>query len=167
VLTIRSEAPEDAAAVESLLDIAFEPERRRRASYRLRDGIARIDPLCFVAEADGRVIGVIRFWPIGIEGTPALLLGPLAVHPAFEGRGCGTRLVERGLAAARQAGWRVVVAIGIEPYLGRFGFEPAAPKGFVFPEAVDPARFLVRALEPDALERIGRRIERASAARAL
>jgi predicted N-acetyltransferase YhbS len=166
VITIRSEVPEDGAAVETLLDFAFEPDRRRRPSYRLRDGITRVDELCFVAETEGRVIGVVRFWPIAIEGKPALLLGPIAVHPAFEGRGNGTRLIETGLAAARQAGFSVVVAIGAASYLGRFGFEPAAPKGFVFPQAVDPARFLILGLEPGALDRIGRRIERANAASA-
>jgi len=158
MVTIRPEQPSDTPAIERLLDTAFEPERHGRPSYRLREGVPRIDTLCFVAENDGRVIGVVRFWPIEVSGAPALLLGPIAVHPELARRGIGSRLVRKGLNAAKAAGWRVVVAVGVQAYLGRFGFVPAKPRGLRFPVPVDEARFLVLELVPGALSTAGGRI---------
>lgn len=159
--SIRLEKPSDARSIELLLDTAFEPTRQSRPSYRLREGVPRIDALCFVAESEGQVVGVVRFWPIEVGGAPALLLGPIAVHPDCARRGIGSRLVRKGLGAAKAAGWRVVIAIGAQAYLGRFGFVPAKPRGLVFPVPVDEARFLVLELVPGVLNGVGGRIERA------
>ena len=37
------------------------------------------------------IAGAIRYWPVrvGAAGTPALLLGPVAVHPTRQGEGLG------------------------------------------------------------------------------
>jgi len=66
--------------------------------------------------------------------------------------------VRKGLNAAKAAGWRVVVAVGVQAYLGRFGFVPAKPRGLRFPVPVDEARFLVLELVPGALSTAGGRI---------
>jgi predicted N-acetyltransferase YhbS len=161
MVSIRPEKPSDSRAIEPLLDLAFEPGRHSRPSYRLRDGVAKLDSLCFVAEEDGRLLGVVRFWPIEIGGTPALLLGPIAVHPERARQGIGTLLVRAGLNAAREAGWRVVVAIGALSYLGRFGFAPAAPCGLRFPAPVETARFLALELVPGGLDGVAGTIARA------
>jgi predicted N-acetyltransferase YhbS len=34
---------------------------------------------------EGTLVGAISFWPVMIEETPGLLLGPLAVHPDMQG----------------------------------------------------------------------------------
>jgi predicted N-acetyltransferase YhbS len=158
MVSIRNEQPADSHSIEQLLDLAFEPERHARPSYRLREGVPKLDALSFVAEEAGHVIGVIRFWPIQIGGTPAVLLGPIAVHPTHEGRGIGTRLVKAGLEAATEADYRIVVAIGTETYLGRFGFKRASPLGLRFPVAVDDSRFLVLELADGALENVSGRV---------
>lgn len=164
MIAIRNEQPSDSRAIEKLLDTAFEPGRRGRPSYRLREGVAKRDDLCFVADDGARLIGVVRFWPILVGGTPALLLGPIAVHPDHEGLGTGSRLVRAGLAAATAAGYRIVVAVGVIGYLGRFGFRPAGPLGLRFPVPVDESRFLVLELVPGALDGITGEIEPARAA---
>lgn len=164
MVTIRLEQPSDAPAIELLLDTAFEPARHGRPSYRLREGIGRIDALCFVAESEGKVVGVVRFWPIEVGGLPALLLGPIAVHPTLARRGIGSRLVRKGLSSAKASGWRIVVAVGAQAYLGRFGFVPAKPRGLRFPVPVDEARFLVLELVPGTLTGLSGRIERAKPA---
>lgn len=154
MITIRNEQPSDSPSIEQLLDTAFEPGRHGRPSYRLREGVAKREDLCFVALDGARLVGVVRFWPILVGGAPALLLGPIAVHPDHEGRGTGSRLVRAGLDAATAAGFRIVVAVGALTYLGRFGFRAARPLGLRFPVAVDDARFLVLELVPRALEGI-------------
>ena len=151
IISIRNERPFDGPAIERLLDFAFEPERHARPSYRLREGVARRDDLCFVADSDRTILGVIRFWPILVGGRAAVLLGPIAVHPDHEGHGIGTALVRNGLDASIDADFSIVVAIGAQAFLGRFGFRRASPLGLSFPAKVDDERFLVHELAPNAL----------------
>ena len=152
MITIRPEAPADAATIETLLDRAFEPGRQARPSYRLRAEQTPLDALCLVAHKDGRLVGTIRFWAIAAGGVPAILLGPIAVDPDEQGQAIGARLVTTGIEAARTAGHGIVVAIGTRAYLGRFGFVPARTHGLAFDKTVVDDRFLVLELAPGALE---------------
>lgn len=153
---IAAERPEDAAAIEHLLDRAFGPDRHAKTSYRYREGVEPERRLCLIARDDGgggRVVGSIRHWPvvIGAAATPALLLGPLAVEAGHRGRGVGGALMRRSLqTAAAAAGHRVVLLVGDLGYYRRFGFEPAPP-AIVMP-GERPDRLLVTALAPGALD---------------
>ena len=163
MIPIRSERPQDGPQIEDLLDRAFGADRHARPSYRLREGIPPLHPLCFVAEAEGRIVGAIRHWPVRIgDARPALLLGPIAVDPAFERQGIGTRLVQTGLAAARAAGHEAVLAVGTPAYLGRFGFAAAGGCGIALPGLAEPRRLLALALVPGALEGAGGAVARVS-----
>jgi predicted N-acetyltransferase YhbS len=79
------------------------------------------------------------------------MLGPLAVEPAFEGRGIGAALVTRALEAARSAGHTLVLLVGDETYYARFGFHRVPEGRLVMPGPVDPARLLAAELAPGAL----------------
>jgi putative acetyltransferase len=60
-----------------------------------------------VAELGGEVVGYILLSPVAIEGNIAFRgagMAPLAVLPAFQRRGVGTRLTQAGLEACRAAG---------------------------------------------------------------
>jgi predicted N-acetyltransferase YhbS len=153
---IEYQRPGDGPIVERLLDLCFEPQRRLRPTYRLRDGFTPVDGLSFVALDNGWPIGTLRFWPImigdAIDGaSPALLLGPLAVHPDVRNRGGATRLVQRGLDEARRHGHGIVVAVGEFAFLARFGFYHAGMAGLVMPLPVADARFLVCEITAGAL----------------
>jgi predicted N-acetyltransferase YhbS len=90
----------DQPLIEQLLDIAFGIDRRVKTSYRLREGSAPADGLSLVVrDADVGLAGSISFWPlaIGSAGTPALLLGPLVVHPKRQNLGVGLALMREGL----------------------------------------------------------------------
>ncbi len=168
MLEIVCQRPSDGPAIERLLDLSFGPDRHRRPSYRLRDGIAPIAALGLVARDGRRVVGTLRFWPITVGGTvPALLLGPLAVHPDDRRRGIARALIERGLADARRFGHRIVVAIGDERVFGNHGFAPADAAGIAMPGAADSARVLVTALAPAALAGVSGVLARAAAAPSL
>ncbi len=152
MVVIRPERPGDGPPVEILLDLAFGGTRHARPSYRLRDGLPPVRSLCLVAAERGRIVGVIRYWPVMAgRSYPALLLGPIAVDPRREGGGIGGWLVRRSLARAKAVGHGAVFAVGAPGYLGRFGFHPAARHGVRFPALDDPARFLALALAPGAL----------------
>jgi len=144
--------PSDLPAVEALLDLAFGAERRTRPSYRLREGADPIAALSLVARARGGVVGSLRFWPVTVDGRDAaILLGPLAVHPDWRGRGLASALIARGLARAKDAGHEVVVAIGYPELFARFGFGSARAAGLAMPVPVEDARFLAAELRPGAL----------------
>ena len=145
MVEISCQTPADDPAIEELLDRAFGPCRRSRPSYRLRDGVAPLAGLGFVARDGGTLAGTIRFWPITIGGAaPALLLGPLAVDEAYRHRAIASRLIERGLEAAEAAGHhRIVTAVGALDLFGRFGFTAASPLGLVMPGLENADRLLV------------------------
>ena len=76
------ETPADTPEVEALMDLCFAPGRTALSSYRLREGVAPVAPLCLMLRNDyGVPVGAIRYWPVRVGGHPVLLLGPVAVHP--------------------------------------------------------------------------------------
>lgn len=153
MFTLEQERAADLWEVEALYDTCFAPGREALSSYRLREGVAPIEQLCLVARDDtGSVGGAIRYWPVrlGDEGLPALLLGPVAVHPTRQGEGLGALLIQESLARARALGWERVILVGDAPYYARFGFtrQPA----LAFPPPTNPERLLGIALVPGALD---------------
>ena len=144
--------PEEAAAIEALLDRAFGPGRHAKTSYRYREGRPPLAELGFVAREAGSIVGSIAYWPvrIGKAGTRALLLGPLAVEPARKGDGIGSALMHHSLTAAAALGHRLVVLVGDPDYYSRFGFGPAATADIHMP-GENPERLQVRELAAGAL----------------
>ncbi len=150
----QAEAPQREA--EALLDAAFGLDRRTKASYRLREGSQPVEGLSFTARerGSGRLVGTISFWPLRTfpEGVPALLLGPLAVHPDVQRQGLGAALIGHGLMAAARQGHGLVFLVGDAPYYARFGFAPVRPFGrLLLPGPFDPGRLLCRELREGAM----------------
>lgn len=154
-ITCEDASVHDHDAIEHLLDLAFGSGRRSKTSYRLREGNSAAPGLSMVTRDPGvGVSGTISFWPlaIGAKQSPALLLGPLAVHPDRQGLGIGIALMREGLTRARLQGHGLVLLVGDEPYYGKVGFA-RLPEGLIgLPGPVDPARFLYRELTSGALE---------------
>lgn len=160
--SIVPERPGDAPAVEDLVTRSFGPERTRKTVYRLRAGVPPVPELSFVAVgADGELLASIRYWPVCIEDTPAILLGPLAVEPAIRGQGVGRRLVRHSLDAAVEHGHRICLVVGEPRYYLPYGFQPAIPLGLILPGPVDPRRFQAAALVPGALDGVRGWVRRA------
>ena len=150
---ILPERPGDAGLIEPLLDRTFGFDRAEKTVYRLRVSGLQLPDLCFVAvHGDGGLLASLRFWPVVIDGSPAVLLGPLAVEPALQGQGIGRALVHHGLTRARLAGHRLCLVVGAPEYYRPFGFVPASAQGLVLPGPVDLPRFQVLELATGALE---------------
>ena len=151
---IQPETPRDTAEVEFLFDLAFAPGRTALSSYRLRDALPPERELSLIARDDYDVLAAaIRYWRVrvGEAGHPALLLGPVAVHPTRQGEGLGAVLVGSSLARAQDLGWTRVILVGDEPYYRRFGFSREAALALDFPPPTNPARLLAKPLAPEAL----------------
>jgi predicted N-acetyltransferase YhbS len=151
-LTILPETPDDAAAIERLLERTFGPGRYAKAAYRLREQSAHRPDLSFTARIGTLLVGSVRLSPVRIGETKALLLGPLTVEPAFRERGVGQALIERALKEARAKGHWLVILVGDEPYYGKCGFKPIPRGRAIMPGPVDPARLLVAELSDGAFE---------------
>mgnify|MGYP005985063971 CR=1 FL=1 len=147
------ESDEDRYEVEYLYDLAFAPGREALSSYRLREGVDPVADLCLVARDEYDVLaGAIRYWPvvIGTAQDAALLLGPVAVHPTYQGEGLGGVLVRQSLEVARDLGWSRVILVGDAPYYGKFGFTRA--DALSFPPPTNPERVLCKALADGAFD---------------
>jgi predicted N-acetyltransferase YhbS len=159
--TIRPERPEDSPLVEALNETAFGPGRFAKSAYRLREGVSQDDALAFVAIEARQLRGSVRFWPIAIGGTAALMLGPLAVQAKQRGRGIGVALMERALDEARRLGHAVVILVGDEPYYARVGFSKLPPGRIRFPGPVDQSRILGLSLKSGAALNLSGEVRRA------
>lgn len=154
-IVVSPAGPGDAPAIERLDERAFGPGRFARTAYRLREGRDDAGVLSFVARVSTLLVGANRLTPIRCGATPALLLGPLTVDPAFRSRGVARVLVGDSLAAARAAGHRLVILVGDLAYYTRYGFARVPPGRLEMPGPVDPARLLYLDLEPGAFEGVG------------
>lgn len=135
-------APSD--ALDHLLNLAFGPGRLARTAERLREGNQRIAAYDHVALNDKQALmGAISFWPIAIDTTPGLLLGPLAVHPSMQGQGVGQSLMQVAMTAIDAARFQFVLLVGDLPYYQKAGFNKA-PDTVSLPGPVDPHRLLLR-----------------------
>ncbi|MFC0627125.1 GNAT family N-acetyltransferase [Kribbella deserti] len=99
----------------------------------------------------GEAVGHVLLSRCRIGVTPALILGPCAVLPAYQGQGVGGAVIRTALAAARRQGHRFVVLLGHADYYPRFGFEPAEPFGISFPNVESGPHLMALALGTDRL----------------
>ncbi len=145
--------------VEALYDLCFAPGREALSSYRLRDNIPPVSGLSLVArDRDAILAGAIRYWPVRVGAQPALLLGPVAVHPTRQGEGLGALLIQDSLDRARDSGWQRVMLVGDAPYYNRFGFWKL--DGVEMPPPTNPDRVLGQSLSDGAWDDVTGRVTR-------
>lgn len=145
MIRLEQETEADFWEVEALYDLCFVPGREALSSYRLRDDVPKASDLCLIARDDAKVLaGAIRYWPVRVQDAPALLLGPVAVHPIRQGEGLATHLIRQSLSLAARTGWARVMLVGDAPYYERFGFKKLV--GVTMPPPTNPDRVLGLAL---------------------
>jgi putative acetyltransferase len=86
-----------------------------------------------VADLGPRIIGSVIFSKLLIFTVPetmhAVALGPVAVHPNYQGRGVGTEIIRAGLDKCRELGYPAAIVLGDPGYYERFGFSAEASAG--------------------------------------
>ncbi len=136
-LLLVPEGPCLAAPISDLAAKLFPKKSAPRAVDLLRAGHAPLSHLGRVLkDMQGGVAGSIRYWPISVGPTKALLLGPVMVDPQFSGKSYpelhgrkpGVALIEDTLKLAAREGHKVVVlkaaCADLMPYYAQFGFTP-------------------------------------------
>lgn len=93
--------------------------------------------LSLLAYEEQQAVGHILFTKgklIGAEEElSVMILGPLAVIPAYQKQGIGGLLIEEGLKRLRERKTDLVFVLGHIDYYPRHGFRPALPQGFLPP----------------------------------
>jgi putative acetyltransferase len=152
-IEIRPETGTDHAAVAAVNRRAFGRSAEAVLVAALRTSALSL--ISLVAERDGVVVGHILFSPVRVEGSggavDAVALAPVAVDPAHQGRGVGSRLVRAGLEACRAGGHAAVFVLGHPKYYPRFGFAPASGHGIRCEFPVPEELFFALELRPGAL----------------
>lgn len=142
-LSIALETPDDAEAIEALLDHAFGPGRFVKSSERVREFAEFRPDLSFCAWDGASLVGLVRNWLVRVGDMQLVFLGPLAVDSTSRKGGIGGQLVQRVRQAAKAAGLPAILLVGDEPYFTRFGFSAALAAQVVMPAPVDQRRVLV------------------------
>lgn len=148
----------DTALIEALLDRAFEPERRARTAYSLREGVDWLPGLSFAAiDGEDNLVGTIQCWPVALTDLagrrhPMILVGPVAVLPEAQGAGYGKALMTATISALDPRAPLPQVMIGDPEYYGRFwGFSAEHTGGWTLPGPWEKHRLLVRCDNPAVL----------------
>ncbi|MFH8382312.1 GNAT family N-acetyltransferase [Kitasatospora sp. NPDC018058] len=145
-VTTRVESPQDAPATRRVHMAAFPGPDEADLVDALRRDPAWLPGLSLVAvDESGLVIGHALLTRLrvgdGGGGGDAVALAPVAVAPEWQRKGIGELVVRAALAAAEEAGEKLVVVLGDPGYYGRFGFTPAGRHEVTGPFEVPEAYF--------------------------
>lgn len=127
LLEIREELPSDVAVIRALNKRAFEQDQEGNIVDALRSNGAAL--LSMVATLNGQVVGHIMYSPLVVGEVTGAALGPMAVLPAHQRQGIGTKLVEAGNRKLKDGGCPFIIVVGHPNYYPRFGFVPANTHG--------------------------------------
>ena len=127
-MLIRPETRDDHAAIADVNAAAFGGDQEARLVDLLRKARLLIASLVAVDDS-GQVVGHIAFSPAtivtGSNERQVASLAPMSVVPAHQRQGIGSMLVDCGLQACREVGYRAVLVVGHSGYYPRFGFSHA------------------------------------------
>ncbi len=161
-MDIRIETPDDHAPVRRLHLDSFPGPGEAGLVDRLRnDGDAVVSLVALEGET---LVGHVMFSRMAAP-FPALGLAPVAVRSDRRGRGVAARLIEEGIARAKNGGWAAIFVLGEPEFYRRFGFGAAKAETFESPYA--GPYLMVLPLTGDGLPQASGRIDYAPAFAAL
>ena len=126
-IQIRDEVPADIPTIEAVVGEAFRSATHASGTEPLIVNALRARgrlSISLVATDAGQIVGHVAVSPVAIsDGSEKWYgLGPIAVLPAWQGKGVGSLLMNAALDALRRQGARGCVVLGEPGYYGRFGF---------------------------------------------
>jgi putative acetyltransferase len=144
-IEIRHELPDDVAAIRDVNKRAFGQDQEGNIVDALRSNGAAL--LSLVVALNSEIVGHIMFSPITVGDATGAALGPMAVLPEQQRTGIGSKLVEAGIRALKDAGYPFIIVLGHTNYYPRFGFVPASRLGICCEWQVSDDVFMVLVLD--------------------
>lgn len=110
-----------------------------------------------VAVVEGQAVGhaLLSEARVCVDGTPVLVLAPLAVLPAYQNQGIGGALIRELELRAADAKFLAISILGDPDYYGRFGYRPADEFEVTAPMAVESKYFMLKVLGDGRLDGVG------------
>jgi putative acetyltransferase len=141
---IRLENQTDIAAITAVHNQAFNGPDEGKIVENLRENQNLIISLVF--ELDGKIVTHIAYSPIHNKNQQFVGLGlaPVAVLPAYQKQGLGSRLIEIGNEMAFAIGFKKIFVLGEPEYYRRFGFEIAKQYNYFSDFDPEGNHFMVR-----------------------
>lgn len=168
LVKVRNASEADRPAVLGVVIAAFGNTQGRE----IADLVTRLltDPsaqplVSLVATVNERVVGYVLYTNVRVEDSIqpvcASILAPLAVHPQYQNRGVGGRLILDGLKQLKQAGVELVFVLGHPDYYPKYGFSVAGKRGLKAPYPIAPKNsgaWMVQEIRSDILERVSGKV---------
>ena len=111
---IRNEQENDKDEIDKLYGSSFGPGRYAKSTFRYREKYDHLIDISKVIIYQNRLIGSVRFWNILVNGENSLLLGPIAMHWDFRGRGFGMELLKTSIMNCKNLGHNLIILVGID-----------------------------------------------------
>jgi len=166
-MKIRLENEKDYLEVENLTRDAFWNVYRPGCNehlviHKLRQADSFIKDLDYVFIENNQIVGNIVYSKmfIGSErkmSNEVIAFGPISVHPDFQRKGIGKKMIEYTLNKAKELGYKVVLITGNNNYYNPLGFKSATIYNIYLPnmsEENEAVYFMVKELEEGYLNNI-------------
>ncbi|MDO5329763.1 MAG: N-acetyltransferase [Coriobacteriia bacterium] len=155
-IVIQNEDLKDYREVENLVREAFWNVYKPGCSkhyvlHTLRNHPDFIKELDFVIKHNDKIIGQIVFVKNHVNDT----MGPLCIHPDYQGKDYGRQLLEHGLNKAKEKGYCAILIEGDYNFYNKSGFDYASKFNIKYaglPENADDSFFLCNELKPGSLK---------------
>jgi putative acetyltransferase len=151
-LVVRAERPEDFATIRLVNEAAFGRPDEADLVDALRVEGAVLHS--FVAERGRNIVGHVLFSRVIIQAdcgqVAAVALAPVAVLPAHQSLGIGSRLIRHGLHRLREDAEKIVLVLGELEYYARFGFSAEKARRLITP--FPPESYMALELSSGALD---------------
>ena len=160
-IIIRNEEVKDRAVVEDITRRAFyniyiEGCVEHYLVHIMREHEDFIPELDLVIELDGKVIGNIMYTKAVLRDETGnkkdiLTFGPVSIHPDYQRRGYGKKLMEHSFSKARELGFDTIVIFGSPANYVSSGFKSCRKYDVSVEGGKYPAAMMVKELIPHVL----------------
>ncbi len=153
MISIRRTHQQDCDSIREVYINAFASEENKTVASLALDLLGeKTTPqtIALLAEKNGNVAGHIAFSPVTFDSLnewTGYILAPLAVKPAFQNCGIGSKLVASGVAQLTNEGVNILFVYGDPKYYNKFGFSAENAAQYVPPYKLQyPFGWLARIL---------------------
>lgn len=162
MITIRNEEEKDYSIVEEMTRKAFYNLYIPGCTEHYLVHIMRkhndfIPELDFVLELDGKIIGNVMYTKAKLvdengQEKEILTFGPLCIHPDYQRKGYGKKLLEHSFNKAVSLGYDVIVIFGSPSNYVARGFKSCKKYNVCIEGGVFPSAMMVKELKDNALD---------------